>query len=115
LTGGSPRTTTMLFKLIINGFAKEINDDLEALLDEITPLYKARFEKLSTQMQVIVDAIALHWDPINLEQLRDATRLGNSQLSPQIKRLLEVGWIESLDAYKAKGKAYQISERFFSI
>jgi tetratricopeptide (TPR) repeat protein len=115
LTGGSPRTTTMLFKLIINGFAKEINDDLEALLDEITPLYKARFEKLSTQMQVIVDAIALHWDPINLEQLRDATRLGNSQLSPQIKRLLEVGWIESLDAYKAKGKAYQISERFFNI
>lgn len=115
LTGGNPRTAVMLFRLIIKGFSKEINDDLEALLDEITPLYKARFEELSTQMQVIVDAIALHWDPINLEQLREASHYENNQLSPQLKRLVELGWIEKLDAYKAKGGAYQISERFFNI
>lgn len=115
LTGGNPRTAVMLFKIIVRGFSKEINDDLEALLDEITPLYKARFEELSTQMQIIVDAIALHWDPINLEQLRIETRLENNQLSPQLKRLVELGWIEKLDAYKAKGSAYQISERFFNI
>lgn len=105
----------MLFKIIVKGFSKEINDDLEALLDEITPLYKARFEELATQLQIIVDAIALHWDPINLEQLRTETKLENGQLSPQLKRLVELGWIEKLDAYKAKGSAYQISERFFNI
>jgi len=115
LTGGNPRTAVMLFRLIIKGFSTEINDDLEALLDEITPLYKARFEELSIQMQVIVDAIALHWDPINIEQLREASHYENSQLSPQLKRLVEVGWIEKIDAYQAKGKAYQISERFFNI
>ncbi|MFV8341015.1 tetratricopeptide repeat protein [Flavobacterium sp. XS2P39] len=115
LTGGNPRTAVMLFKIIVKGFSKEINDDLEALLDEITPLYKARFEELSVQMQIIVDAIALNWNPINLEQLRTETRLENNQLSPQLKRLVELGWIEKLDAYKAKGGAYQISERFFNI
>lgn len=115
LTGGNPRTAVMLFKIIVKGFSKEINDDLEALLDEITPLYKARFEELSVQMQIIVDAIALHWDPMNLEQLRTETRLENNQLSPQLKRLVELGWLEKLDAYKAKGSAYQISERFFNI
>jgi tetratricopeptide (TPR) repeat protein/DNA-binding MarR family transcriptional regulator len=115
LTGGNPRTAVMLFKIIVKGFSKEINDDLEALLDEITPLYKARFEELPTQLQIIVDAIALHWDPINLEQLRTETKLENGQLSPQLKRLVELGWIEKLDAYKAKGSAYQISERFFNI
>lgn len=115
LTGGNPRTAVMLFKIIVKGFSKEINDDLEALLDEITPLYKARFEELPTQLQIIVDAIALHWDPINLEQLRLETKLENGQLSPQLKRLVELGWIEKLDAYKAKGSAYQISERFFNI
>jgi len=115
LTGGNPRTAVMLFRLIIKGFSTEINDDLEALLDEITPLYKARFEELSMQMQVIVDAIALHWDPINIEQLREASHYENSQLSPQLKRLVEVGWIEKIDAYQAKGSAYQISERFFNI
>jgi len=115
LTGGNPRTAVMLFKIIVKGFSKEINDDLEALLDEITPLYKARFEELSVQMQIIVDAIALNWDPINLEQLRAETRLENNQLSPQLKRLVELGWIEKLNAYKSKGSAYQISERFFNI
>lgn len=115
LTGGNPRTAVMLFKIIVKGFSKEINDDLEALLDEITPLYKARFEELSVQMQIIVDAIALHWDPMNLEQLRTETRLENGQLSPQLKRLVELGWLEKLEAYKAKGSAYQISERFFNI
>ena len=115
LTGGNPRTATMLFKLIVKGFSKDINDDLEALLDEITPLYKSKFEELSPQMQVIVDAIALNWDPINIEQLRDETHYENNQLSPQLKRLTEVGWIEKTNAYKAKGSAYQISERFFNI
>lgn len=115
LTGGNPRTAVMLFRLIAKGFSKNLNDDIEALLDEITALYKARFEVLSDTQQKIVDAIALHWDPINLGDLRAATRLENNQLSPQLKRLKEVGWIETLDAYQAKGKAYQISERFFNI
>jgi tetratricopeptide (TPR) repeat protein len=115
LTGGNPRTSVMLFKMMVKGFSQNINDDLEALLDEITPLYKARFEELSPQMQKIVDAIALHWDPMNLEALRNETRFENNQLSPQIKRLVEVGWLQKLDAYQAKGNAYEISERFFNI
>jgi len=115
LTGGNPRTATMLFRVVIKGFSKEINDDLEALLDEITPLYKARFEELSTQMQVIVDAIALNWDPILIDQLRTETRYANNQLSPQLKRLTEAGWIEKIMTHEGKGYAYQISERFFNI
>lgn len=115
LTGGNPRTTVMLFKLIVRGFSKNINDDLEALLDEVTPIYKARFEELPEQPQVIIDAVALNWDPVTLEQLRDITRYGNSVLSPQLKRLVDAGWIDRIDAYNTKGGAYQICERFFNI
>lgn len=115
LTGGNPRTAVMLFKLIVKGFSKEINDDLESLLDEVTPLYKARFEELPLQMQSIVDAIALNWDPIHLDQLRTETRLENNQLSPQLKRLTEIGWIEKITTDQTKSSAYQISERFFNI
>jgi tetratricopeptide (TPR) repeat protein len=105
----------MLFRVVIKGFSKEINDDLEALLDEITPLYKARFEELPTQLQVIVDSIALNWDPMLIEQLRNETRYENNQLSPQLKRLTEAGWIEKIVTHEGKGFAYQISERFFNI
>lgn len=115
LTGGNPRTTVMLFRLIVKGFSKDINEDLESLLDEVTPIYKARFEELSEQMQVIVDAIALHWDPITLEKLREITRYENGQISPQLKRLSDMGWIEKPKGSKNKGGAYEMSERFFNI
>lgn len=115
LTGGTPRTVAILFPLIQNGFSEAIQTDLDALLDMVTPLYKARFEELAPQLQVVLDATALHWDPINLEQLREITLLENQQLSPQLKRLVDVGWLQKLDAYGAKGGAYELSERFFNI
>lgn len=115
LSDNSVRFAVILFKIIINGFSNNIIDDLESILEEFTPTFKAQFEELPTQMQIIVDAIALHWDPINIEQLRNETRYENNQLSPQLKRLYELGWIEKLDAFEAKGNAYQISNRFFNI
>ncbi|GHT42538.1 hypothetical protein AGMMS49965_14260 [Bacteroidia bacterium] len=115
LTGGNPRTAVMLFKLIVNGFSTEINDDLEALLDEITPLYKARYEEISEQSQKIIATIALNWDAISLKNLSQQSGYANNQLSPQLKRLIEEGWVETTPAYKAKGNAYFISERFFNI
>ena len=115
LTGGNPRTAVMLFKLIVKGFSIEINDDLEALLDEITPLYKARYEELPEQLQTIVASIALNWEPISLSLLSQQTGYANNLLSPQLKRLIEDGWVETTPAEKAKGNAYSMSERFFNI
>ena len=115
LTGGNPRIAIMLFKLIVKGFANDISTDLEALADEITPLYKARYEDLSEQQQIIIDAVAMNWDAIPLHQLSQATGYANNQLSPQLKRLVDEGWLETTPAYKAKGNAYLISERFFNI
>jgi len=114
-TGGNPRTAVMLFKLLVKGFSADINDDLDALVDEVTPLYKAKFEELPQQQQIIIDAIAMNWDAIPLKELSMETHLENNQLSPQLKRLIDEGWIETTSAYKAKGNAYFISERFFNI
>lgn len=115
LTGGTPRTVVMLYPLIQDGFSIDVQTDIESLMDVVTPLYKARFEELPPQMQVIMDAVALHWDPIHLQDLRSITHLENAQLAPQLKRLTDVGWLQRLTAYKAKGNAYEISERFFNI
>ncbi|GHT04510.1 hypothetical protein AGMMS49525_10950 [Bacteroidia bacterium] len=115
LTGGSPRVTVMLFDQISKGFSTDINDDLNILADAVTPLYKAKFEELPQQLRTILDAIALNWDAISLRKLAIATRLKNNQLSPQLKRLVDDGWIETTPAYKDKGNAYFISERFFNI
>ena len=115
LTGGNPRITVMLFKFILKGYANDINTDLEALADEATPLYKAKYEELSEQQQIVLDAIAMNWHPIPLNQISQATGYAGEQLSRPLFRLKESGWLETTSAYKAKGNAYSISERFFNI
>ena len=115
LTGGNPRLTVILFDQISRGFSTDINDDLNILIDAVTPVYQAKINRLSKQQQIILDAIALHWDAISLKALATATRLENSQLSPQLIRLIDEGWIEMTPASRDKGNAYFISERFFNI
>ena len=126
LTDGSPRTAVRLFKHLVHGFSTDINDDLEIVIDEMTPLYKAKFEKLPKQQQIIIDAIAMNWDAISLNKLSKTTHYANNQLSPQLNRLINDGWIETVVADKKsrkvqketegiiKGNAYFISDRFFN-
>ena len=63
LTGGVPRTIILLFEIFLDDSAN-VFEDLEGILDKITPLYKHKMDDLPTQQQVIVDAIApaLGWN-----------------------------------------------------
>lgn len=113
LSGGNVRTVVILFSLVSQGFSVDVFVDLEALIDQMTPLYKSRFEELSKQSQVVIDAIALNWDPSSLENIREKTVLENGQLSVQLDRLIKAGWISRLG--KRKATRYEISERFFNV
>jgi hypothetical protein len=125
-TGGNPRTAVMLFKLLVKGFSADVADDLDALVDEVTPLYKSKLEELPPQQQIIIDAIAMNWHAIPFRKLASDTDLAINLLSSQLNRLLDDGWIEKVKADKKsreineevdgiiKGSAYFISERFFN-
>lgn len=128
LTGGNPRTTRILFEIFAHGFSKEAYEDLEALLDWMTPIYKARFEELADQAQVVVSAIATIWEPAVLSRICEATRLQPNQVSPQLDRLKKSGFIEevTVDPPERTGPipdhrtpkdrtGYQLAERFFNI
>ena len=115
LTEGNPRITVMLFEQIAQDFPSNIYDNLIKIVDSITPIYKAQFEEMSTQQQIIIDAIALNWDAISLHELSMATRLRNNQLSPQLIRLVDGGWLETTPAQKAKGNAYLLRDRLFNM
>lgn len=115
LTGGNPRTAVILFKQAVKGFSSDIAGDLDGILDDLTPIYKARFEEQPEKVQIIVNAIAMQWDPITLEQIRNITQMDNGQISPQLKRLMDTGWIEKPRTARGKGGSYEISERMFNI
>jgi len=115
LTGGNPRTALTLFFLYAEDFAPSVFGDLEGLLDRVTPLYKARFEELTAQQQVITSSIANHWDPVTGKLLAQDVGLPASTISAQLDRLVQTGTVERVDLFGESSTGYQIAERFFNI
>lgn len=115
LTGGNPRTTVLLFGVLAQGIDGDVRTDLERLLDQCTPLYKARFEELSNQAQQVVDALALHWDPATAAAVAERAHLDVNSVSSHLNRLSEQGLVEKVRLYPKKKTGFQLSERFFNI
>jgi len=115
LTGGNPRTLTLLYMLLEMDSSGDVFSDLERLLDQVTALYKARVEDLSPQSRVVLDALALNWNPINASGLSSHTGLSTSSVSSHLDRLVRDGIVEKVAISTSSRNAYQLSERFFNI
>lgn len=115
LTGGNPRTVVLLYGVLLKGMDGDVRADLEGLLDEVTPLYKARFEELPVQGQQLLDKLALHWDPMTARQLADALNWDVNLISAQLNRLTQLGIVEKVKSGSGKRAAFQVGERFFNI
>ncbi|NOQ13379.1 MAG: tetratricopeptide repeat protein [Methyloprofundus sp.] len=120
LTNGNPRTLFHIYQILesLNGqmdkSSNSIMSVLESLLDSVTPLYKARTEELTLQQRQVLDAIALAWDPKSSAWIANQTQLNPTTLSPQLKRLRELGIIEEVSLADNK-KGLQLRERFYNI
>lgn len=120
LTNGNPRTLFHIYQ-ILESLSGQIDQSshsfmavLESLLDSVTPLYKARTEELTSQQRQVLDAIALAWDPKSSAWIAAETQLTPTTLSPQLKRLRELGIIEEVLLANNK-KGLQLRERFYNI
>ena len=116
LTGGIPRTIVLLFEILIDNSA-DVFEDLELILDRVTPLYKHRMDDLPRQQQAIIDTMAMHWDGMTAAEIVAGlkkrgfdTRKVASQLN-----LLERSDLITSRMIDKKNKLYLISERFFNI
>jgi Flp pilus assembly protein TadD/predicted ArsR family transcriptional regulator len=115
LTGGNPRTTVLLFHLVLDGLAGGAREYLEQLLDQVTPTYKGRVDELPPQAQQVLDAVAIRWDPVIAVEVAEDTGLETSAVSTQLTRLVRQGILEKADAGDSKKALYQVAERFFNI
>ena len=115
LTGGSPRILVLLYGLLERADSDTVHSDLEGLLDQVTPLYKARVEELRSDLQrAIFDAIALNWDPITSRNLSAATGVEITSLPSVVAKLREFGLIEEVPTSGARA-GFQMCERFFNV
>lgn len=115
LTGGTPRTLALLHTVLALEHSDRIERDLDGLLDQLTPYYKARFDDLPSQSQVIVDKVALHWHPITAAECQAATHLDVNTVSSQLSRLVKSGLLSKVSLAGAAKLGFQLSERFFNI
>jgi Flp pilus assembly protein TadD len=115
LTGGNPRTTVLLFHLVLDGLQGGAREYLEQLLDQVTPGYKGRVDELPAQAQQVLDAVALRWDPVTAMEVADDTGLETTAVSSQLTRLARQGILEKVDPGDSKKALYQVAERFFNI
>ncbi|MFD2232226.1 tetratricopeptide repeat protein [Phaeospirillum tilakii] len=115
LTGGNPRVLALIYQLLERAETDTIFGDLEVLLDQVTPFYKARVEEYQTpQQRAVIDAIALAWDPITSGKLAEITGIEVTTISSQLTRLKRDGFVEEVATSGARA-GYQISERFLNI
>lgn len=115
LSGGTPRTVMLLHGILAEGTTSRAEEDLEALLDQVTPYYKARFDDLSAQSQQIVDVVALHWHPISAVECDRKVRLGTNATSALLNRLTKQGVLTKQAGADSSKLTFQIRERFFNI
>ncbi|MDX2370797.1 MAG: AAA family ATPase [Colwellia sp.] len=114
LTGGIPRTISILFNILVEGPKGNAFTLLEETIDKTTPLYKHRMDDLTQQQKPIVNAIALNWDGISVKEIAEKTRLPSKQVSAQLRQL-EKQWIIEKTATNTKNHLYALKERFFNI
>jgi tetratricopeptide (TPR) repeat protein len=115
LTGGNPRVLALIYLLLERAETETIFQDLEVLLDEVTPYYKSRIEEYQTaQQRAVIDAIALHWDPILSRTIAEATGIAPTTISGLLIKLRREGFIQEVQTSSAL-TGYQISERFLNI
>lgn len=114
LSGGVPRTMSLLFQIFVDNEHGSALSDLEKVLDAVTPLYKHRMDDLPPQQQKIVDAVALHWEAIGVKDLAKQVRLDSKLISAQLRQLEKNQVIEKR-ATNTKNHIYLLRERFFNI
>ena len=115
LTGGVPRTIVLLFDIFVGRNNGSTFNELDAILDRVTTLYKSRMDSLSPVQQELIDIIALKWDGITSKEIADTTKtMKSKEVSAQLKQLEKYGLIEKIPL-NLKNFMYQIKERFFNI
>ena len=115
LTGGNPRLLVLACRLLIESPLGSAFEDLERLIDEQTPYFKARIEELPVQARKLFHCLAEGWKPLLAREVADAAKLNSSHASAQLKQLVEKGYAKEVRLRGAKRTRYEVSDRFYNI
>ena len=115
LTGGNPRLLVLACRMLIESPLGSAFEDLEQLIDEQTPYFKARIEELPIQARKVFHCLAHGWTPMLAKEAAGAAKLSSSHASAQLKQLVERGYAQVVRLPGAKRTRYEVGDRFYNI
>ena len=115
LTGGNPRLLALACRMLMESPMGSAFEDLERLIDEQTPYFKARIEELPVQARKVFHCLAQGWKPMLAKEVADAANLGSSHTSAQLRQLVEKGYAREVRLPGAKRTHYEVGDRFYNI
>ncbi|MBM3753561.1 MAG: tetratricopeptide repeat protein [Acidobacteria bacterium] len=113
--GGNPRAHVILYSVLQTFRSDDLVQLIERVLDNYTPLYKARMEEQPDKAREVLAAVAEHWDPITAAEVARRTGEDVNAVSTHLMRLAKEGVVEKVVLARAKRTGFQVAERLFNI
>lgn len=113
-TGGNPRLTIMLYDLIANQNITDAKDELDSLLDKLTPFYQDRMKEIAEQEAKLLEKMALLAEGCTPTELAKESRMEPKSVRTFLTRLERTGYVRR-EPRRKKRTVYIIPERFFRI
>ena len=115
LTGGNPRLLGLACRMLIESPLDSAFEDLERLIDEQTPYFKARIEELPAQSRKVFHCLAEGWKPMLAREVAESAKLTSSHTSAQLRLLVDKGYAREAHLSAEKRTRYEVSDRFYNI
>lgn len=113
LTGGSPQLIAIVARFGAGLSFRELMANLRNLVDDHTEYFKSHLEALPAQERRVYLALAELWKPASAREIANRVRIGTSQCSAQLARLITRGAVETDGG--TRRKLYYLTERLFNI
>ncbi|MDQ6726755.1 MAG: hypothetical protein M3066_11410, partial [Actinomycetota bacterium] len=114
LTGGNPRLVTVLGRFSQHPDLSNLRADLDLLIDEYTPFFKANIEALPPIERKVFVTLADIWAPATAAEVAERARMTSSQVSSLLGRLVRRGAVDIVEGEPGK-KRYELSERLYNL
>lgn len=115
LTGGNPRLLVLGCRMLLGSPLGSAIEDLEQLMDEQTPYFKARIETLPVQARRVFHCLAEAWSPLLAREVAARAKLSSSHASAQLRQLTDKGYVREVRRSEEKRSRYEVGDRFYNL
>ncbi len=114
LTGGNPRLITVLGRFSKQPNLGSLRQDLEMLIDEYTPFFKANIETLPPVERKVFVTLADIWAPATAAEVAKRARLDRNKVSSLLGRLMRRGAVQIVEDEPGR-RRYELTERLYNL